>query len=57
MFFKSRLKNAALRTISQVKQRSILFMKNNLQNIQQMDININIYPSFLLLPQNGTFTQ
>jgi hypothetical protein len=30
-------------------------MKNNIQNIQKIDINIDIDPSFLLVPQNGKF--
>ncbi|CAF0704730.1 unnamed protein product [Brachionus calyciflorus] len=48
-----KFKNAALRTISKVKQRSILYMKNNLQNIQQMELNIDIQPSYLLVPEKG----
>jgi vacuolar protein sorting-associated protein 13A/C len=52
-----KLKNAALRTISQVKERSLLFMKNNLHNIEHMDLNIDIQPSYLLMPQNGVYTE
>ena len=52
-----RLKNAALKTISKVKDRSLLFMKNNLQQIQQMELNIDIKPSFVLIHENGLYTE
>ena len=32
-------------------------MKNNLQNIQQMDLNIEIEPSFVLVPENGVYNE
>ncbi len=54
MTWKIRLKNAALKTISQAKERSILFMKNNLQNVQQMQLNIDIQPSYMIIPENGS---
>ncbi|RNA03908.1 vacuolar sorting-associated 13A [Brachionus plicatilis] len=50
---KIRLKNAALKSINKVKQRSILYMKNNLQNIQQMEVNVEIFPSYLIVPKKG----
>lgn len=28
-------------------------MKNNLQNIQQMELNVDIQPSYLLVPERG----
>ncbi len=52
-----RVKDAALKKISQAKERSILFMKNNLQNINQIDLNIDVQPSYLVIPENGTFSE
>ena len=54
---KKKLKNAALRTISRVKEHSIMYMKNNLQNIEKIDLNIDIDPSFIILSQDGIFKE
>ena len=32
-------------------------MKNNINKIQSIDLNIDIEPSYLLMPQNGIFTE
>ena len=52
-----RLKDAALKTISKAKDRSLLFMKNNLQNIQQMEVNVQIEPSLVVIPENGFYKE
>ena len=52
-----KIKNAAIRTINRVKERSYMFMKNNLQNIKHMDLNIDIQPSYLFVPQNGVYAE
>lgn len=57
ILFSFRIKSAAIKTINQVKERSYMFMKNNLQNIQYMDLNIDIEPSYLIMPQNGEFNE
>ena len=46
-----------MKKISQAKERSILFMKNNLQTVQQMELNIDIQPSYMLIPENGVYTK
>jgi hypothetical protein len=34
-----------------------MFMKNNLDKIPQTDINIDIQPSYLLMPENGILNE
>lgn len=53
----SRLKNVALKKIKQARERSVQYMKNNLGNIRFVDLNIEIEPSYLLIPQNGVFSE
>jgi hypothetical protein len=53
----SKLKKAAIKTISNVKEHSLIYMKNNLQHIRKTDINIDIQPSYLLIPENGSFEE
>jgi len=48
-----RLKRTALKTISEVKGRSVSFMENNLDYIQSVDLNIVLKPITLILPQDG----
>ena len=54
---KSKLATAAFRTITRVKDRSLQYMRNNLQNIQRIDLDISIEPSLLLVPENGKFSK
>ena len=39
--------------MSQAKERSYIFMKNNLEKIPKTEVNIDIQPSYLLIPENG----
>ena len=48
-----RLKRSALKTISQVKGRSVTFMENNLKYIESVDLNVVLKPITLILPQDG----
>jgi hypothetical protein len=48
-----RLKRSALKTISQVKGRSVSFMENNLRYIESVDLNVVLKPITLILPQDG----
>ena len=52
-----KLAHAALKKISDAKERSVLFMKNNLGHIQQMDLNVEIQPSYLVVPFNGVYNE
>ena len=33
-------------------ERFVLYMKNNLDHIQQLDLNIDVQPSYLVIPEN-----
>ena len=57
VIFAFRLKFAALKKISEAKERSVLYMKNNLDHIQQLDLNIDVQPSYLVVPENGIFSE
>jgi hypothetical protein len=46
-----------LKKINQVRERSVQYMKNNLGNIKFIDVNIDIEPSYLLIPQYGVFSE
>ena len=54
---RSRLAAAAIKTVTKAKERSLIFMKNNLDKIPKTDINIDIQPSYLLIPENGELNE
>ena len=54
---RNRLKAVAIKKIYQAKERSFVFMKNNLDKIPQTDMNIDIQPSYLLIPENSFFSE
>lgn len=43
--------------MKQVRERSLMFMKNNLSNIEFMDVNIDIQPSYLIIPYGGEYSE
>ena len=58
VFFKTtRLKKAALKTISQVKKSSFSFVENNIKNIDYVELDIDIKPIYFVIPHNGIFTE
>ena len=52
-----RVKQVAYSTYTDVKHRSFLLMKHNLEKIKVLDIDIDIESSYLLLPENGVFRE
>jgi hypothetical protein len=54
---RSRLAAAAIKTVSKVKERSLIFMKNNLDKIPRTIINVDVQPSYLIIPENGELNE
>ena len=53
----SRVKQVAYSTYTDVKHRSFLLMKHNIEKIKVLDIDIDIQSSFFLLPENGVYRE
>lgn len=51
----SRVKQVAYSTYTDVKHRSFLLMKHNLEKIKVLDIDLDIESSYFLLPESGVF--
>lgn len=52
-----RVKQAAYSTYSDVKQRSYILMKHNIEKIKVLDIDIDLNSSYFLLPENGVYRE
>jgi hypothetical protein len=54
---RSKLAAVAIKTVSKVKERSLAFMKNNLDKIPRTVINVDLQPSYLIIPENGELNE
>jgi hypothetical protein len=50
-----RVKQAAYTTYTDVKNRSMLLMKNNVEKVKVLDIYIDLQSTYFLLPENGIY--
>lgn len=44
-------------TYNDVKNRSYILMKHNVEKIKRLDVDIDLAPSYFLLPQNGVYQE
>jgi hypothetical protein len=49
------VKQAAYTTYTDVKDRSILLMKYNIEKVKVLDIYIDLQSSYFVLPENGVY--
>jgi hypothetical protein len=50
-----RVKQVAYTTYADVKNRSMLLMKNNVEKVKVLDIYIDLQSSYFILPENGIY--
>ncbi len=50
-----RAKEVVYTTYTDVKYRSILLVKDNIEKVKVLDVYINLQSSYLLLPENGVY--
>jgi len=51
------VKQVAYSTYTDVKHRSYILMKHNIEKIKVLDIYIDIQSSYFLLPENGIYKE
>ena len=51
------VKQVAMSTYNDVKNRSYILMKHNVEKIKRLDVDIDLAPSYFLLPQNGVYQE
>ena len=47
----------AYSTYTDVKNRSYVLMKHNVEKIKRLDIDIDLQSSYFLLPENGVYEE
>ena len=55
--FIHRVKQVAYSTYTDVKHRSYILMKHNVEKIKALDIDIDIQSAYFLLPENGVYRE
>jgi hypothetical protein len=51
------VKQAAYSTYTDVKNRSYILMKHNVESIKSLDVDIDLQSAYFLLPQNGVYQE